>query len=386
MNIKKEMKKNNTKIKKILTITILALAISSLTVFAEDANTTNVTVENETSTETNTASTPNSTPNQTTNTVKQNTTSSNNANSTNTTSNKSNVDNSKKTSTYKTTNTNTVSNNEVTEAQTNIKSSNANLSNLGITPHDFSGFKESKTEYNVTVPNTISEVQVYATKKDSNATITGTGSVKLEEGKNVVKVVVTAEDGTTKTYTINIKRLKEGEKETTTASNSGLGLEKLEIKGLNLEPSFDQNTYQYTVNYEGEEKKLDITAKANKEDAGVKIIGNDNLINGENIITILVVDPDGESVDTYQIYLNKNVIDQAELNRQIDEAQMQYQIKLWIVIILIIIIVICMIILLVGIYKKTNSKEYKEAKQQKKESNKENKKNSKNKKSGRHSK
>lgn len=272
--------------------------------------------------------------------------------------------------TTNTTNQTGINSNNVNTTSTTsqgTKSSNANLSNLGITPNDFSGFKESKTEYNVSVPNNITEVEVYATKKDSKASVAGTGKLKLNEGENSAKITVTAEDGTTKTYTINIKRLKIGEKESTTKTKSDLdlALEKLEIKGVNLEPSFNKDIHQYTVNIEGEEKVLDIEVEANQSSAKVEVIGNEKLINGQNIITILVTDSNETSVATYQIYANKNLVTQEELNKQIEEAQLQYNIKIWIVRILIIIIVICIILLLIVIYKKTNSEKYKKEKRDK---------------------
>ena len=266
---------------------------------------------------------------------------------------------------------NTTTNNTVTSTTTNsttkqvAKSNNANLSNLGIVPNDFSGFKESKTEYEVSVPNNITEVEVYATKKDNKATVTGTGKVKLEEGTTKAEVIVTAEDGTKKTYTINIKRLKAGEKEVTT-TKTDLGLESLKITGCDLEPNFSKDVHQYTINYEGNEKILEIEAKANKTDANVTIIGNENLIDGKNIITITVADSKETSIATYQIYANKNLVEQEELNKHFEEAESEYQIRVWIVRILIIIIVLCIILLLILIYKKTNSREYQKAKAEKK--------------------
>ena len=85
------------------------------------------------------------------------------------------------------------------------KSANANLSNLGINPkeYDFKGFKASKTSYEVTVPNDVSSIEIYANKQDAKASITGTGKKNLQEGTNVFKIVVTAENGTTKTYQLN---------------------------------------------------------------------------------------------------------------------------------------------------------------------------------------
>lgn len=67
------------------------------------------------------------------------------------------------------------------------KSNNANLVNLGINPNDFKGFKPGTTSYDVTVPNDVEKVTVYAKVQDSKAKITsGTGSQKLKVGKDVL--------------------------------------------------------------------------------------------------------------------------------------------------------------------------------------------------------
>ena len=105
------------------------------------------------------------------------------------------------------TQTGNTSNTGASESTTiNSKSNNANLSNLGIRPHDFSGFKANISSYNVTVPEETESVEVYAKAQDSKASISGTGNLSLREGLNVVSITVTAEDGTTKTYTLNIIR------------------------------------------------------------------------------------------------------------------------------------------------------------------------------------
>ena len=104
-------------------------------------------------------------------------------------------------------NNNSSNNNQTEKRNTETKkSSNANLNNLGIKPNDFTGFRAGTTSYNVTVPNDVEKVNVYATAADRNAKVTGTGDRNLNVGSNALNVTVTAEDGTTKTYTINVKR------------------------------------------------------------------------------------------------------------------------------------------------------------------------------------
>ena len=259
------------------------------------------------------------------------------------------------------------SNTSNTTTKTKAKSSNANLSNLGMNPNDFTGFSENKTSYDVTVPNNVTQVEIYATKKDSKASLTGTGIKKLQEGQNTANVIVTAEDGTTKTYTINIKRLSKNEKQDTTenldaksSSNSkDLELSNLEIEGVNLEPSFESSTYKYEISIKGEQSNLDIKASTNDTSDKVEIIGNENLQNGQNIITILVTNSKSDEVATYQIYVNKNVIDSNTVDNEFGKTVKELKIKLWVFRALVVIVVLGIIMLLIIKHKK-NKKEYDE--------------------------
>lgn len=256
------------------------------------------------------------------------------------------------------------SNTSNTTTKTKAKSSNANLSNLGMNPNDFTGFSENKTSYDVTVPNNVTQVEIYATKKDSKASLTGTGIKKLQEGQNTANVIVTAEDGTTKTYTINIKRLSKNEKQDTTenldaksSSNSkDLELSNLEIEGVNLEPSFESSTYKYEISIKGEQSNLDIKASTNNTSDKVEIIGNENLQNGQNIITILVTNSKSDEVATYQIYVNKNVIDSNTVDNEFGKTVKELKIKLWVFRALVVIVVLGIIMLLIIKHKK-NKKE-----------------------------
>ena len=212
-------------------------------------------------------------------------------------------------------------------ANTNVaKSTEARLSNFGMKPNDFSGFKRDKTEYSAEVPNNVSEVTVYATALNSKATVTGVGKVSLKEGNNSVKVTVTAEAGNTKTYNLIIKRKTAAEdvtattaQATTTNTSDAFGLESLEIEGLELDPEFDTETYQYTAELNKDLDSLKISAIATDDDTTVEIAGNENLKDGENIITIVVQNKKTKENATYQITVNKNVT--VEENAEVNNAK-----------------------------------------------------------------
>lgn len=83
------------------------------------------------------------------------------------------------------------------------KSTNNNLASLAIDGATLTPtFDASVTNYAVEFASNTTEMNVTASAVDTKASITGAGKVALVEGVNNVNVVVTAESGATKTYTI----------------------------------------------------------------------------------------------------------------------------------------------------------------------------------------
>ncbi|MDD2489746.1 MAG: cadherin-like beta sandwich domain-containing protein [Bacilli bacterium] len=84
------------------------------------------------------------------------------------------------------------------------KSSNANLKELLPSKGTLSpSFDPNITEYDININELIDKFIITANPEDDKSSIIGDGEVTLTEGINVFEIKVTAEDGTTKTYTIN---------------------------------------------------------------------------------------------------------------------------------------------------------------------------------------
>ena len=93
-------------------------------------------------------------------------------------------------------------NNKNTEKKDD-KSSNNNLKSLEIENYKISpDFSNDKTEYTLTVPNDVKKITINAKKDHDKASISGDGEKEVKEGENKFEVVVTAENGSKKTYTI----------------------------------------------------------------------------------------------------------------------------------------------------------------------------------------
>ena len=86
------------------------------------------------------------------------------------------------------------------------KSGNNALSALTVSAGTLTpAFDPAVTEYTLSLPQGTEKLTVTATPSDSNATVQGDGELTLREGENTLPLVVTAENGDTKTYTVTAK-------------------------------------------------------------------------------------------------------------------------------------------------------------------------------------
>lgn len=180
-------------------------------------------------------------------------------------------------------------------AENQKKSNNADLKKLTTTPTGLNPkFSSTTTKYTLEVKKDVTEVKVTAVPEDEKSTVKVLGNTDLKEGTNHIRVVVTAEDGTTKTYQIDVNK----ETENTILTD-------LKIKGATLDPEFSTETYEYTCHVGADVTYLEINTELNKGDGTVEITGNENFKPGENIVTIKVKSEEGEETYTYTIKVMK---------------------------------------------------------------------------------
>ena len=191
-----------------------------------------------------------------------------------------------------------VSNTKPQETKETEESDNNDLSSLiieGVTLEP--NFSKDVTEYTVQLEDNITELKIDAQAESGKAEIKIEGNEDLKDGENTITITVTAEDGTNKKYTIKAIR---GES-ANVVDNSILKLSNLEISGVDFAGIFNPDTHSYELNLNISVKNLNITATPNQEDATVEIIGNENFVEGENMVTILLTSADGSQTATYQI-------------------------------------------------------------------------------------
>lgn len=93
----------------------------------------------------------------------------------------------------------------VTVTEVRPKSTDSTLASLSIDGYDLNpSFSKDTLEYSIKLPPTVNSIKIAAQKNESHATLEGTGEFEVSEGINVFKVVVTAENGSQRTYVLNV--------------------------------------------------------------------------------------------------------------------------------------------------------------------------------------
>ena len=192
-------------------------------------------------------------------------------------------------------------------------SGNADLGGLTISSGTLSPqFSSSDITYTASVDNSVTQVTVTPTASDSSAAITvngntvisGTGYIVtgLTVGTNTVTVIVTAQDSTTKTYTITLTRAA------SLSGNADLG--SLTISSGTLSPQFSSSDITYTASVDNSVTQVTVTPTASDSSATITVNGNTvtsgtgyiltGLTVGTNTVTVIVTAQDS-TTKTYII-------------------------------------------------------------------------------------
>ena len=176
------------------------------------------------------------------------------------------------------------------------KNSNNNLSSLFVTNTNIA-FDKNITIYNLTT--SASSTYISASRETTTATITGdTGKHDLKVGKNQFIIRVIAENGSKKTYTINITREE--------SKNNNNYLKSLTLSNGSI--NFKKTTTEYNINVAKDIDKITIGAtledsKSSFENGfGPREV---NLSLGNNTIYIKVKSESGQ-VRTYTLNINRD--------------------------------------------------------------------------------
>ena len=224
------------------------------------------------------------------------------------------------------------------------QSDNANLSSLSISPGRLSpGFSASETSYNarvsadeVTVAYRLSDTAGGASAEitaPTDNTVDGMDvTLEAESNTTTITVQVTAEDGSTKDYSIAVYHVRANPN--TDATLSALGIAAIPAAGTNGEAAISTNisfvpaTTEYKVRVETNVEMLTVTATATDDGAIVTLPRDQNAnVDGNQVFlrkgalttfTVSVVAEDPASTMTYTVEVYRNSDVDAELSDDAD--------------------------------------------------------------------
>ena len=174
------------------------------------------------------------------------------------------------------------------------KSSNNYLSEINIDNVDIK-FNKDITEYEFTVLNDVTKLDIEVKTEDSKATYEILNNEELVVGNNTVIIKVKAEDESEREYKLIVARKDVNE---TISSNSKL--KSLVVDGYDI--NFDSNKLEYNLKINDESSLI---INYIKDDAGSSVLvnGNNDLEDG-SVIDIVVRAEDG-SETIYKIYIER---------------------------------------------------------------------------------
>jgi hypothetical protein len=175
-----------------------------------------------------------------------------------------------------------------------------NLANATLSPK----FSAGTTKYTVKVENSVSKLQILALAVDKDAKVAINSPTLKEGGVTNATVVVTAANGSQKTYTLTVTREAKADEPTTESDKSKENaLAELSVENSTLTPLFNAETLAYVAQLPLGTQKAVVTAKPKDDKAEVKISGTEELNPGVNLVVITVTAEDG-TVKEYKITLN----------------------------------------------------------------------------------
>lgn len=196
------------------------------------------------------------------------------------------------------------------------KSANNYLSNLSIDKGSLN-FNKTTSSYTVILDNEVTSIKLSAIAEDIRSSISGTGTKNLKVYSNVFNIVVTAENGSKRTYSVNVVRRDADGNAGALSTNNKLS----EINVLGCPLTFIADQLEYRCEVDNLTTKVEVSAKTDDPKASL-VIGNvDELKVGDNPINITVTSESGD-VKVYTIVVNRSSLAPTVPIEKVKEALM----------------------------------------------------------------
>jgi len=202
------------------------------------------------------------------------------------------------------------------------RTGDTSLKSISVSDTDIK-YQEGVTDYKATVSRSVDSVLISARTNDNRAYLTGTGRKGLNIGENHFQLYVTSSNNNQTVYNITIIRSTEELEKAVQSSK----LRNLRVNSIGLDLSEDKKVF--LVGVRNDIKDLPIETVTESKTAKVEIIGDKNLKEGLNTVTITVKEVLEEAteeeeekalVDEYKIIVYRNP-DDSEVVTELDKIK-----------------------------------------------------------------
>ena len=188
---------------------------------------------------------------------------------------------------------------------------NSYLKRLEIKGYElYPSFNKFVNEYFLPIPSEVTELEVEALPEIEDHKVEVSGNTNLTRETGTITIVSHPKKGGTKTtYKVNVSKQK----------SNGLYLTEFKVSNgekdaegnkryFEINPDLNKDAFKYDVaiSMVDEIKPIDFELKTSIEGATVEVIGNENLKEGINNITILLTDDSG-NITTYALEVKINL-------------------------------------------------------------------------------
>lgn len=193
----------------------------------------------------------------------------------------------------------------------NLKS--LTVSNATINP----AFSAGTTSYTAEVPFEVSKLNLTAAANDSKAKVSVNSPNLTPNGTTKVTVTVTAENGSTKTYTISVKRAQDPNY--TASSNNDLS--GISVDGFLLSPVFSTENTKYVIWLPYETENVTISGTAADSKASVTVEGGSNLLAGQDNEIKVICTAENGTAKTYTVIAKRAAAHDGSVDEIPDETE-----------------------------------------------------------------
>ena len=227
--------------------------------------------------------------------------------------------------------------------QIDVKSNNNYLKELNVKGYNLTPeFDKQTINYEISEEINVDSIDIIAKTDDEKSSVSGDGKVQLNSGENNLRIDVTAESGTVRTYFLKVKKIVKEQIILNDLKLKAYSKEN-EVYDIKLTPEFDKNIFEYNCNVSSYIDKIEVEANLSDNNAKVEIAGNENLQEGLNEIMISISFENEKTI--YKIKADKE-----QKIKYVEKQSINYN-NIIIAILIIVIILLCICFIKRNTYK-----------------------------------